>query len=198
MENNDDLYQVKKKPVVKIEENAEYQRYSLKIVKDVPHNDMMILLTLFLNKAANNTGKENYDSPDETKESVLEFLYAKFSFLPVHSVGSAIIKGSLGQYGPGRLIPRVIYGWMVEASNEYQKRLNHEKYSKQTETTNRLDVLKYPAGRAIIKKADWLYLGIINSDEYDRIPLMEVAERIGKGMDVVPELWGIKSRKPKN
>lgn len=173
-----------------------YQLHANTLVRNVhPEKDINYLVNLFMRDASINMGN---DFSDETLDRVIYITKKQFGFMPVCYVASAFAQGSLGKFGAGRLIPRTVLGWLTESFNEYEKKLNHEKYSKQPDGSDPLDVTKLPAGKATLKKADWLYLGIINEDEYDRIPLMEVAERIGKGMDVVPELWGIKSRKPKN
>jgi hypothetical protein len=50
-------------------------------------------------------------------------------------------------------------------------------------------------GRALCKKIDWLTISAITSDEWDRIPLKEVAEIIGKGLEPSLEYFGMNSDK---
>ena len=50
-------------------------------------------------------------------------------------------------------------------------------------------------GTALNLKIDWLTSGRIDDDEWDMIPLKQLAEMIGSGKYPVPEQFGIQ---PKN
>jgi len=170
-------YTVKKQGPLKIEDNATYQKYSMCQVKAVPPEDIAVLLKLFLDKAAINMGKECYDAPDATRESILEFAFRDFGILPVYSIGSAIVRGSLGKYGPGRLVPQTVYRWFTEMTIEYERNLRHERLT-QREAEVTFDLNKYPVGSAIIKKIEWVRTGIMTMDEWDRVSLKTIAELI--------------------
>lgn len=193
----DEIYKVNKTKTVKIENDTYYQKYCKYQIKDVPVDELKYLLKLFFNKAAINMGKDSYDMPDNTIDAILEFTMKDFKFIPIMYVGSAIIKGSLGKSDvKGRLVPRTIYGWLNEASLEYNKVLEKEKYKNyNSDMSLTFDLHKYPVGSAIIKKMDWLKSGVITEDEWDMIPLKDLAERIGQGLESVPEIFGIKSNK---
>jgi uncharacterized protein YfkK (UPF0435 family) len=127
---------------------------------------------------------------------MLEFIYKDYDILPVFYIGMAIIRGSLGKYGPGRLVPNTVYKWLREITLEYERFIKHEKYSNQ----NYLDIMdlhKYPVGQAICKKIDWLKNGVINDEDWDKIPLKDLSERIVNHMDSVPELFRVESKNKK-
>jgi len=189
MEDNE-LYQVKKPQITKIEDNSTYQAYSNSQIQAVPVEEMGILLKLFLDKAAVNMGKESYDAPEATKESILEFLYRDFGTLQVVYIGSAIIRGSLGKYGAGRLVPSTVYRWFNEVSLEYERNKRHEKLAKQ-EYNSPFDLNKYPLGSAILKIWEWRDSKRFTDEELDKIPLKVVAEKIGKGINITPEMFGL-------
>jgi hypothetical protein len=151
-------------------------------------------MRLFIDKAAINMGKDSFDKKEDTINAVCEFLFKSFKDIPVYYVGSAIYKGSLGTYGPGRLVPATVFKWMNEANQEFSRKQAHEELMKE-DSSPAMDLRGFPVGRAIHKKIDWLKGGRITESDYDRIPLKEVAERLAQGLDVVPELWGVKSKK---
>jgi len=188
---DEELYQVKKSHITKIEDNSTYQAYSNNQVKDVPVEDMSLLLKLFLDKAAVNMGKESYDKPESTKESILEFLYRDFGTLQVVYIGSAIIRGSLGKYGAGRLVPSTVYRWFNEVSLEYERNRRHEKLARR-EYDFAFDLQKYPLGSAINKKIEWYKSGQISIDEWDNYPLKAIAEKIAQGVNVTFEMFKLK------
>jgi len=189
-----ELYKVKRQSYGKIEDDSLYKKNYKEAAKDIPVDELRMLLTLFFNKAAVNMGKESYDAPDAAIDSIMEFIYRDYGILPIENIASGIIRGSLGKYGPGRLVPATVYKWLHETIMEYEKLVRHQELGK-IEYTQRLDVVKYPVGKALIKKIVWLKNGVIDSDDWDILPLKEMAERIAQGLDVVPELWGIKSKK---
>jgi hypothetical protein len=171
-----------------------FQTHANTIIRSVtPGKDVNYLINIFLKDASINMGS---DFSEETLERAIYIIKADFSYLPVSFVASAFVQGSMGKFGPGRLVPRVINGWLSEVSADYNRKRAHDEINQKPNNSQSLDLIRYPAGKAMTRKMDWLNLGVITEQEYDRIPLKEVAERIAQGLDVVPELWGIKSRKP--
>jgi len=150
------------------------------------------LINEFFIIASKNMGNEFSDS---SIIAVSNFVFEEFKTLPVHKIGSAFIRGSLGKFGSGRLVPRTIYGWLSEAQGEFeremeQKILNeHYKYKRKN-----ADLEKSPLGSAIIKKIDWLRSGAITFDDWDAIPIQRLADIIASGR--IPDLlqFGIKNR----
>lgn len=191
----DEIYKVKKNIPGRIEDNQTYQLYSNSIVEKVPYDDMSILLKIFFDKAAVNMGKESYDAPDAAREAILEFIFREFGTMPVFYIGSAIISGSLGKYGPGRLVPQTVYKWLNLVSQDFSRKEAHDKL-KDYDYSDAMDLHSFPVGKAICKKIDLYEDGIIDIADWDRMPLKEIAERINSNLLIVPELWGITS-KPK-
>ena len=185
-------YKVRKERISRIEDDSLFQRYSNNLISSVPIDDLKTLLSLFFKKAGINMGKETYDVSEDAIESIIEFMLKDFSSVPVLYVASAFMRGSLGQFGPGRLVPTTVYKWMREITLEFDKKQRHDKLGT-PDYSNSEDLHKYPCGKAINKKIDWLYTGRITLQDWDHLPLKEMADRIGQGLDVVPELWGIKS-----
>jgi len=173
---DESIYQVKRSIIIKIEDNKTYQNYAQIIVKEVPEDDMKLLLNLFLNRASTNMG---ILINDNMAGIILEFIYKEFCYLPVFYIGSGIMKGSLGQYGAGRLVPRTIYGWLNEVSQEYDKYQDHQKYKK-IDYLRSFDLNKYPFGQAIIQKIKWYKEGKLQSDDWDKINLESLTEAIAR------------------
>ena len=189
MEDND-IYSVKKDRPIKIEDNPTFQRYARNLIKDIPIDDLRIVLQLFLNKASVNIG---YALKEDVIESVMEFI-VDFGFIPLYFIGSGIIKGSIGKLtDEKRFNPKTIYSWLNETSKEYLKLQEHRlQKEKDFSNTDAMDLMKYPAGKAINKKIDWLNSGLITNDDYDNISLQDLALRIGRGEFVRIEDYGIK------
>jgi hypothetical protein len=188
----DELYQIRKPAVVKIEDNKTYQGNCQKLVKDVLYEDMVILMKLFLDKAAVNMGKECYDAPEATKDSIMEFLYKEFRWLPVYCVGSAIIKGSLDDKSPARLIPRTVRIWLNIAAIEFRRDCDHKVHEElYKDHPVSFDLHKYPIGRAIGLKIDWYKSGKLDIRDWDVIPLKRLAEIIGQGHMPTLEMFNL-------
>lgn len=191
----EEIYTVKKSSTtIKIESNNTYQEYSNSQMKDVPYDKADILLKLFLDKAAINMGKEAYDKPDATRESILEFIYQKFYDLPVSYICSAIIKGSLGIYGSGRLVPSSVFKWLSEIRMDYERIKRHEELQ-ELPGAGTFNLVKYPIGKAICLKIDWHNSGLITDDDWDKIEIKILAEMIGRGEMPTVRDFGIKTGK---
>ena len=172
-----------------------YELHATELVKDVvPRDDLREMINIFMYDAGINMGS---DFSDKTLDRVVQIVEDNFRFLPVCYVASAFKKGSLGQYGTGRLVPRTIYIWLNEITLEYNRDEDHKKLTTNTEYAHFNDLERYPLGRAIIKKIDWWKSGTITMDDWDRIPSKELAGRIGQGLNSVPELWGVTSKNKK-
>lgn len=161
--------------------NEKYQIYAGSLVKDVPLEYLKILITLFLDHAALNMGA---NIEKVSVDRIIEIVKEDYGFLPVNQIASAFIKGSMGYYGEGRLIPKMINGWLKEIKTEYERYTEHNKRENRVKEQLKekpYDLQKYPAGKAICLKIDWYRKGLINGDDWDKIPLQKVAEMIGKG-----------------
>jgi hypothetical protein len=189
----EELYTVQKTVISKIEDNALYQKYFNKPIRDVPIDDADTLLKLFLDKAAVNVGKDAYDKPDATKRSILEFIYKDFNGFPVFLIGSAIIRGSLGIFGSARLVPGSVYGWLNEMRPEYERLQKQEQFKKEISNRVDFDLWKYPVGKAMIMKIDWYNAKLITDDDWDKIDLKVLAGMIAGGQHPTTRDFGIKN-----
>lgn len=174
------------------ENNETYQNHKVTLVKDViPKDDLKKLINIFMTDAGINMGN---DFTDNTLERVIEIVDNNFRFLPICYVAGAFRKGSLGNYGAGRLVPRTINAWLNEITLDYNRDQEHERLTTDDNTDHFSDLVKYPLGQAICKKIDWYKSGAMNSDDWDKIPLKELAEMIGQGQMIQLETFGIKNK----
>jgi hypothetical protein len=192
-----EIYSVKKSSIIKIEDHSLFKKYSNTIASQIFIDDLKLLIDLFFKKAGINMGKESYDSSDASIGAITEFIYKDYSTIPLNFIASAFVRGSLGKYGPGRLVPNMVYKWIHETALEYDKMESHKKIMSSS-YANSMDLHKYPVGKAIMKKIDWLTSGLIDEDGWDQILLKALAERIKQGLDCYPEVFGLKSLKPHN
>jgi hypothetical protein len=156
------------------QEDNNYQVYSTWLVKDVPADNMKYLINLFLEKASLNMGclvKE------KTNEGSVEIVRSYYSYIPVCYIASGIVKGSLGHYGAGILAPKTVYHWLGEISLEYNRDQAKEKLQSPTSEIV-MDLRKYPMGKAINQKIEWLNSGKITRSEWDKISLKKLTEDI--------------------
>ena len=161
-----------------MEHDEKYQLFANELVRNVPSENLNYLIALFMFEASVNMGCE---VNDKTLERTIYYIQKDYGYIPISFIASAFIKGSLGHYGPGRLVPRTIHSWLNEISIEYS-RLQTQKKRKESESIQDVafDLHKYPIGKAIMKKLDWSKEGKLNGDDWDRISLKELAEAIGR------------------
>ena len=167
-----------------------YNTYASELVKNVlPKEILKEMVNIFMIEASMNMGN---DFSEQTLDASIGIIENKFRFLPVCYVASAFKKGSLGHFGAGRLIPRTIYGWLNEISLEYNRDMAHQA-NKAPDFSDAADLHKYPAGRAICLKIDWYNSGLINGNDWDNIPLKELAGMLGRGEMPISKDFGIKN-----
>ena len=172
-----------------MENDSNYQIYAKELIKDVPYDNLNYLIKLFMDRASMNMGNE-YN--DKTLTGVMYIIKQYFSFIPVCYVASGFIRGSLGDYGTGRLVPKTVKAWLTETTNEYNLATAHQKQEENGAIPFQMyDLEKYPLGKAICKKIDWLTSGAITSNEWDKISLKQIAELIGAGSEPTLEHFGI-------
>jgi len=152
---------------------SEYENNATKLVKDVIPSNLKTIVNIFMIDASINMGN---DFTDSTLERTIEIVQNNFRFLLICYVASAFKKGSLGHYGAGRLVPRVIYGWLNEICLEYNRDLAHKKHEVPADANYFKELEKCPMGKAICWKIDH-----VKEKDWDQIPLKSVAEMIGRG-----------------
>ena len=155
-----------------------YQKHSMTLVKDViPGEDLRSLINIFMIDSGVNMGSE---FTVKSLERVIRIVEESYKFIPIYIIASGFKKGSMGQYGPGRLVPRVIGEWLNQISREYNRDMAHEAIQHEDYSTA-ADLHKYPIGQAIIKKIEWYQDGKINGDDWDNINLQALTDAIAKG-----------------
>lgn len=162
------------------DKSEKYQTYSNDLVRNTPETYVRELISLFLEEAAVTMGAR---MKDDTIERVVYYVLTDFTHMPISLIGSAFARGSLGYLADGRLIPRTIHEWLSQTSTDYMKASAKAKLAEEPESV-KMDLKTFPVGKAIIQKADWLSSGAITEEEYDRIPLKELARRIAAGEPV--------------
>src|ERR1035437_966450 len=166
-----------------------YDTYINTTCSDIPPEHLKTLISTFLYDASRDMGCE-FDKK-ETPDRVYYIISTHYHHLPLVLVASAFKRGSLGQYGAGRLVPRTIFGWLAEM-NQYYMTCHEKRDNSQDNQHNFNGFEKYPLGKAICKKIDWLKSGAITSDEWDQIQLKSVAEIIGRGGEpTLEQFWNI-------
>jgi len=173
-----------------MENDEKFQTYANELIRNVPMEVVNYLVSMFMREASINMGT---DVNKDMTERTIYYIKKDFSYLPVNFVASAFVRGSLGSYGPGRLVPRTILGWLNDSAQEYNRFITKEKNEEIEAGYIHADLHKYPLGQAICKKMDWLVSGRISGDDWDKIPLKELSERINQGLESYPEVFGIKS-----
>jgi hypothetical protein len=175
-----------------INEDNKFQAYANTLVREVPTEDVAYLVALFMKEASINMG---VDSDSQTLERVIYYVKKEYSYIPINFIASAFVKGSLGKIGDGRgrLVPKTIHTWLGDASLDYNRMIaSLKEKQKLNDVSIAMNLQKYPAGSAIVKKIEWYRKGILNLDDWDKIPLKELAEKINAGIFVTPELFGLK------
>lgn len=156
-----------------------YERHATELVKDVvPSEDLHTLIKIFMDSASVDMGA---DYEDATLQRVVYIIRTEFAFLQVCFVASGFSQGAMGKYGPGRLVPRTIHGWMNEVALEYNRKAAKDRQDELSavELTT-YDLVRYPIGKAIIQKVKWYEAGKLDGDLWDRVSLKRLAEAIGR------------------
>lgn len=175
--------------------NDKYITYHGYTVKEVPIEVLKVLVTLFIDYAAVNLGT----SADKANvDRIIEQVQGhEFNFLPVSVVASAFIRGSLGKLRNDKtsLNPRNIFEWLTEVSVEYKQGVEHDKRERELSNTEKtFDLNKCPVGAAIMKKIDWYASGAIDIEDWDKIPMKSLAEKIVHGIHPYPEMFGVENK----
>lgn len=173
-----------------MENDERFQMYARDTISNVPLEEVKYLVNLFMEDASLNMGA-NYE--DRILDRIIYFVVHEFFYLPVSFIASAFRRGSLGQFGAGRLIPRTVHEWLKEVGQEYDRfKVHTEREVAQGAIVEAFDLKQYPVGKAIILKMDWYSVGAINEAEWDLIPLKVLAEMIRDNQHPKPSDFGIK------
>lgn len=166
-----------------INEDKKFQAYATTIVREVSQDDLSYLIALFMKEASVNMGVE---VDNQTLESVIYYVKKDYSYIPVNYIASGFVRGSLGKIGDGkgRLVPKTILAWLGDSSMEYNRMVaSVREKEKLNDVSIAMNLHRYPMGKAIAKKIEWYNKGALQGDDWDKVPLKEVAEMIGKGRE---------------
>jgi len=169
--------------------NEKYQVYASYAVKDIPTENLKIFISDFIEHAALNMGaKVERVEVDRVIENIQ---LPEFSFAPLSVIASAFIRGSLGKLKNEKvtLNPRNIYDWVSEVTLDYRHKIEHDDRAARlsSNTLHFKDLERCPLGKAICKKIEWG----LTEEEWDKVPLKELAVRIGNGHWPTPQEFGI-------
>lgn len=169
------------------EKNATYQRWATTPAGQVPLTELRTLITIFISDAEINMGS---NADEQTIERCLWHAGHQYGHLPICYIASGYARGSLGDFGAGRLVPLTVKKWMDQITEDYTRAEAKAKIEELHKNQGAaLDLKKYPAGQAIIEKMDWLTSGAITPEEWDRIPLKKVAVDIQAGHEYGPNYY---------
>ena len=171
-------------------DNSLYNTYMNTSCADIPIDYLKQFILGFLFDASKDMGSE-FDKK-ETPDRVYYIISTHYNHLPLMMIASAFKRGALGQYGTGRLVPRTIFTWLGEINQVYLTK--HESRDNSQDNYTKFDDLhNFPLGKAINKKIDWYRSGALNINDWDKLPLKEVAGMIKKGHMPTLEHFGIKN-----
>jgi hypothetical protein len=158
---------------------SKFESYATEFIRNVPTEHLTEIIELTMKKCSLNMGS---NFTDEVLQRTVELIKEDYHYMTVNIVVSALFRGSMGNLGTGRLIPKTIAGWLRETSQEYQRDKEHKELEARLKSNSvPVNLNKYPMGTALNLKIDWLTSGLIDSEGWDIIPLKELAEIIGKG-----------------
>ena len=171
-------------------ENNLYDIYSNSICNDIPIETLKDFIMNFLIDASKDMGCD-FDKK-ETPDRIYYIISVHYNHLPLSLIASGFKRGALGQYGGERLVPKTVFGWMGEI-NQYYITKHSTRDNSQDNYTKFDDLNKYRLGSAINKKIEWYTKGALNINDWDKVPLKELAKFIGEGHYPTLEHFGIKN-----
>jgi len=185
--------------------NEYYKEHLKELCKDVPTD----VLGRIINELSGNA-KFFMSSDIEVKDlgkindAIVDLLKTRFSWLPLHLVGEAYVKGALGELGgTTRLSVRNVYVWLSNvdekartlrtqdiSKSDNSKRAEEERVFLTNQANNNL------YGAALSLKLKWfypssrgrfgqgIYLKGLDPSLWDRYPLDKIVEKLKQGYTV--------------
>lgn len=161
-----------------------HDEYFQAIVSDIPYSELEKRVLIYIAEAEITMGSD-FDIRGNNR--IIDIIRKEFDSLPLYAIAGAFKKGSLGQYGPGRLTIRTIYGWISDTFTAYTEQTKN--IQKKEEEKKFDDLINCPLGSAIIRKIDMYKTGRLSIDgktaipsdeckDWDSIPLKSLAESI--------------------
>ena len=172
-------------------ENSLYETYAHSLCNDIPIETLKDFIMTFLIDASKDMGCD-FDKT-EAPERIYYIISTHYNHLPLSLIASGFKRGALGQYGAGRLIPRTVFGWMGEI-NQYYLTKHSTRDNSQDNYTKFDDLHRYPLGSAINKKIEWYSKGAMDINDWEKVPLKDLAKMNGEGHYATLEHFGIKNK----
>jgi hypothetical protein len=126
------------------------------------------------------------DYSNEVLDRIVFIVKNEFRYMPLCYIHSAFVRGSMGDLGPGRLVPRTVSGWLKEVGSEYNRKMQQEAV-KHSDFSDAVDLIEYPIGTAINKKIDWYKAGFLSIKDWDKCDLEKLTERVKKNKHITYE-----------
>jgi len=125
--------------------------------------------------------------------AILQLLkFGKYRFLPVHMVGEAFTRGSMGELGgTTRFTVRNVCIWLSEVLDK-QQRISAQKVSEEDEEKKKQEERKFREnksrnnlyGSAMFRKIEWCHAGLLSPRQYDECTLDKIVDLIERGYPV--------------
>ena len=185
--------------------NEYYKQHLKELCKDVPADVLgRIVFELSTNAKFYMNSDANADDLSKINDAVVDLLKTRFSWVPLHLLGEAYVKGSLGELGgTTKLSVRNVYTWLSNV-DEKARNLRTQDISKIDDSkraeeervflTNQANNNLY--GAALSLKLKWfypssrgrfgqgIYLKGLDPSLWDRYPLDKIVEKLKQGYTV--------------
>ena len=118
--------------------------------------------------------------------------FDRYRFLPVHMVGEAYTRGSLGELGgTTRFTVRNVCMWLSEVLDK-QQRISAQEVSEKDEENKKQEERKFREnkernnmyGAAFYRKVEWCTAGLLSERQYDECSLDKIVDLIKRGYPV--------------
>lgn len=165
-------------------------------ISDIPSGHLRTILQEQIDAADYVMGAElGNDEIAVMMKWLINFLYDKYGYLPLHHVRKAIEAGSLGQrLGTSKLLPRNVAIWISEQDKIFQEQnaadmRKHDEIRRNTELkAGKADSF---VATAVRLKVSWLGDKRITSEQYDSFSSQKIYELLKQGVherDINPRM----------
>jgi hypothetical protein len=185
--------------------NAYYKEHLKELCKEVPTDVLSrIVGELSINAKFYMNGDTSPEDLVKINDAIVDLLKTRFSWLPLHLVGEAYVKGSLGELGgTTKLSARNVYTWLSNV-DEKARTLRTQEISRVDESKRTAEERVYLSnqannvlyGTALSLKLSWfypssrgrfgqgIYLKGLDPSLWDRYPLDKIVEKLKQGYTV--------------
>lgn len=173
--------------------NEYYTHHLTDKCKDVPDHILKNIVRELSTLAEFNMGNETEDEViSKLNDGIVNLLKSRFSYLPLHLIGEAYIRGSLGELGgTTRLIPRTVFCWL-NAISEKAQNLSALEQGKRDDERREAEERAYKLnqkhnclfGTAMRRKTEMICAGNFDFKDYDtEYSIANIVKRSMEGSD---------------